>query len=112
MLGTLIVFRRAGPDSRRMIVFLLGTYLVFSLMAALGTTTVGTAMRHHLKVFWIIVAIGAPAVLARSGGLVNLWASPPEADPTPGRSMPFPVPPVKRRSVPAPARDYGSQPAG
>lgn len=63
ILLTVRAYRHAGTDERRMIVFLVVIYLMFCVVAALGTTTVGTAMRHHLKVFWITVALGVPALV-------------------------------------------------
>jgi hypothetical protein len=49
---------RGGRDRRRMILYLAANYLAFCMIATIGTTTVGTAMRHHLKMFWIVIATG------------------------------------------------------
>lgn len=65
LLASLEYFRRGTATQRRSTLFLLWLYLAFCLVAAVGTTTVGTALRHHLKVFWVIIALGAP-VLFRS----------------------------------------------
>lgn len=63
LLGVVLSYRRADPDARRMILFLVGTYVVFCLVASIGTHTVGTALRHQLKVFWIIIALGLPGLM-------------------------------------------------
>jgi hypothetical protein len=58
-------YAAASRDRRRMLLYLLGNYLVFCMIAAVGTSTLGTAMRHNLKVFWIIIAVGMlPALRA------------------------------------------------
>ena len=54
-------YRHAAPDQRRMLLFLFGFFIAFTIISSVGTTTLGTAMRHNLKVFWIIAAIGALA---------------------------------------------------
>ncbi|MEQ1756373.1 MAG: hypothetical protein ABL973_19815 [Micropepsaceae bacterium] len=41
---------------------LLVIYVVFSLVAALGTAAVGTAIRHQIKVSWILVLLGTPGL--------------------------------------------------
>jgi hypothetical protein len=66
LLAAVRFYLRGTPDQKRMALFLLGSYFVFCLLAAVGTTTVGTALRHHLKVFWIIIALGAPVLFERS----------------------------------------------
>jgi hypothetical protein len=63
LFGVVIHYRRSDRNTKRMILFLVATYLVFCLMASLGTSTVGTAMRHHLKVYWITIALGLPGLL-------------------------------------------------
>jgi hypothetical protein len=63
LLGVVIHYRRSDTNTKRMILFLVATYLVFCLMASLGTNTVGTGLRHHLKVFWITIALGLPGLL-------------------------------------------------
>jgi hypothetical protein len=63
LFGVVIHYRRSDRNTKRMIVFLVATYLVFCLMASLGTSTVGTGLRHHLKVFWITIALGLPGLL-------------------------------------------------
>jgi hypothetical protein len=63
LFGVVIHYRRSDTNTKRMILFLVGTYLVFCLMASLGTSTVGTGLRHHLKVFWLTIALGLPGLL-------------------------------------------------
>lgn len=107
LLGTLVAFRRADKDTRRMLLFLVGTYLAFCLVASIGTTTVGTAMRHHLKVFWIIVAIGTPVLLARATRIVT---SPDERSAIPEQLPRLRVPPAQRRRASGTARGYSRLP--
>ena len=45
--------------------FLLLLYVSFSMIAALGTWTVGTAIRHQIKASWILIILGAP--------ILNRW---------------------------------------
>jgi hypothetical protein len=52
---------RMTRDARRSeMLFLLIIYAAFVLLGAMGTTTVGTAMRHQIKASWILVLLGAP----------------------------------------------------
>ena len=47
-------------------------YVGLSLFWAIGTTNVGTAMRHHMLTWWVIFIMGFPLFLAR---LNNIWLS-------------------------------------
>jgi hypothetical protein len=57
--------RRAPRTQRGDLVVLLLIYFVFSAIAAMGTAAVGTAIRHQIKVSWILVLLGRPALLRR-----------------------------------------------
>ena len=52
----------AGAN-KRIYGFLLGIYLSLSVLWALGTINYGTAIRHHLLGYWIIVLLGWPSMV-------------------------------------------------
>jgi hypothetical protein len=62
---TSIVYLRSDRPTRRSIIYLGCLYLSFCFVAALGSFTVGAAMRHHMKIFWISMTIGVMALSAR-----------------------------------------------
>ncbi|MCG8345756.1 MAG: hypothetical protein MI685_11450, partial [Chlorobiales bacterium] len=53
---------RSKGNYRRIYAMLLILYFINSVMWALGTKNYGTAIRHHLVPYWIIVLLGAPIV--------------------------------------------------
>ena len=57
----------ARGSQRRFLSLLLILYFSMTLMWALGTTNYGTAMRHHMLTWWIIVIVGLPPLMARLG---------------------------------------------
>lgn len=52
--------------------FLLILYFSMSVLWALGTINYGTAMRHHIVPYWILVALGAPPLLDRAANIFRL----------------------------------------
>lgn len=52
--------------------FLLILYFSMSLLWAMGTINYGTAMRHHIVPFWILVVLGAPPKLDRFARLFRI----------------------------------------
>ncbi|MCG8344626.1 MAG: hypothetical protein MI685_05625, partial [Chlorobiales bacterium] len=49
---------RSKGNYRRIYAMLLILYFINSVMWALGTKNYGTAIRHHLVPYWIIVLLG------------------------------------------------------
>ncbi len=58
---------------KRLLGLMLILYLGMSLLWAMGTTNVGTAMRHHLLTWWIIVSMGFPLLVAKSKSIWLSW---------------------------------------
>lgn len=54
-----LVYTSRG-DSRRIYMMLLTLFFVNSFIWAVGTKNYGTAIRHHLVPYWIIVLLGTP----------------------------------------------------
>lgn len=52
--------------------FLLILYFSMSALWAMGTINYGTAMRHHIVPYWILVVLGAPPLLDRAAKLFRL----------------------------------------
>jgi len=58
-------WRKAYGSQRRLLGLMLILYFSMTFMWALGTTNYGTAMRHHMLSWWIIVIVGLPPLMAR-----------------------------------------------
>ena len=58
-------WRKAYGSQRRLLGLMLILYFSMTFMWALGTTNYGTAMRHHMLSWWIIVIAGFPPLMAR-----------------------------------------------
>ena len=56
---------------RRLLGLMLILYFSMTFMWALGTTNYGTAMRHHMLSWWIIVIVGLPPLMARLGIILS-----------------------------------------
>lgn len=52
--------------------FLLILYFSMSALWAMGTINYGTAMRHHIVPFWILIVLGLPPLLDRAAKLFRL----------------------------------------
>lgn len=52
--------------------FLLILYFSMSVLWAMGTINYGTAMRHHIVPFWILIALGLPPLLDRAVRIFRL----------------------------------------
>lgn len=52
--------------------FLLILYFSMSALWAMGTINYGTALRHHIVPFWILVALGLPPLLDRASKLFRI----------------------------------------
>ena len=60
-------WRKAYGSQRRLLGLMLILYFSITFMWALGTTNYGTAMRHHMLSWWIIVIIGIPPLMEKLG---------------------------------------------
>jgi hypothetical protein len=63
--GTCRFYRNANGEGRKLVLFLLMFYFAFCFLSAVGTSTVGTAMRHQLKVFWLLLPMGLAGLYPR-----------------------------------------------
>lgn len=52
--------------------FLLILYFSMSVLWSLGTINYGTAIRHHIVPFWILIALGLPPLLDRAAKVFRL----------------------------------------
>lgn len=52
-----------SKSSRPLTGLLLGAYFCLSFIWAMGTVNYGTAVRHHLVGYWILVLLGTPALM-------------------------------------------------
>jgi hypothetical protein len=50
---------------KRLLGLMLVLYISMSFLWALGTTNYGTATRHHILTWWIIVMLGIPTLMAK-----------------------------------------------
>ena len=66
-------WRKAYGSERRLLGLMLTLYFSMTFMWALGTTNYGTAMRHHMLSWWIIVIIGVPPLMEK---LSRFWFKP------------------------------------
>lgn len=64
MAACVLAYRRAGRTERDALLFLLLFYIAASVVACLGTWTVGTAMRHQIKASWALLIVSAPVLSA------------------------------------------------
>jgi len=62
---SLQVWWRARGPIKKAYGLLLALYFSMAFMWALGTSNYGTAIRHNLVHYWIIVLLGVPALMAR-----------------------------------------------
>lgn len=56
-------WRRAQGVQRRRIGLMLILFFSMTLLWAMGTTNYGTAIRHHMLTWWILVLVGLPVLL-------------------------------------------------
>ena len=61
----------ACGTQRQLLGLMLILYFSMTFMWALGTTNYGTAMRHHMLSWWIIVIVGLPPLMARLGIILS-----------------------------------------
>lgn len=64
--------RKVSPQERNLLVFLIISYLVLEAMWSIGTTNWGTAVRHHLPAFGLLLLI-ANAGANRNGYAIGKW---------------------------------------
>jgi len=64
-------WRKAYGSQRWLLSLMLTLYFSMTFMWALGTTNYGTAMRHHMLSWWIIVIVGLPPLMARLGIILS-----------------------------------------
>lgn len=58
-------WHNAYGTQRRLFGLILILFLSMSFMWAMGTTNYGTAMRHHMLSWWMIVMVGLPVLMAK-----------------------------------------------
>ena len=58
-------WRSAFGVQKRLLSLMLILFFSMSFLWALGTTNYGTAMRHHMLTWWILVIMGLPPLLSR-----------------------------------------------
>ena len=63
---------------KQIMTMLLVLYVVLSIIWALGTTNYGTAIRHHLVGYWVILLLGAPQMF-RAISVLHFVVFPPLA---------------------------------
>ncbi|SVE61276.1 uncharacterized protein METZ01_LOCUS514130, partial [marine metagenome] len=64
-------WRKAYGSQRQLLSLMLTLYFSMTFMWALGTTNYGTALRHHMLSWWIIVIVGLPPLMARLGIILS-----------------------------------------
>lgn len=62
IISSLFLVYKSEGNNRRIYVMLLVLYFLNSSLWAIGTKNYGTAIRHHIVPYWIIVLLGAPIV--------------------------------------------------
>jgi len=75
---TLIYFalkhwRNAYGVTKRAVSLLLILYFIMTIMWAVGTTNYGTALRHHMLTWWILVLFGIPLLIEKIHGIWLAW---------------------------------------
>jgi hypothetical protein len=70
---SVLTWWRAVGLQKRLLSLILILYVGMSLMWAMGTTNTGTATRHHLLTWWIIVSMGLPLLVAKSKSIWLSW---------------------------------------
>lgn len=78
-------WRNANGTRRRLLGLMLILFFSMSFMWAMGTSNYGTAMRHHMLTWWLLVITGLPNLMARLncirlGSMVRMHAH--SSDPT------------------------------
>jgi hypothetical protein len=71
-------WRRADGELRSRIAFLLLLYVAMEAVWAIGTVNWGTAMRHHLPAYGLLLVIGAPRLLSAVHSAVAYVFAPPQ----------------------------------
>jgi hypothetical protein len=69
---SVLTWWKAVGFQKRLLSLMLILYVGMSFMWAIGVTNVGTAMRHHLLTWWIIVSMGLPLLISK---LKIIWLS-------------------------------------
>ena len=64
ILFSIKAFLAASSNKKYLYGFLLTLYFSMTVLWALGTSNYGTAIRHHIVNYWIIVLIGLPSFLS------------------------------------------------
>tara|TARA_B100000315_G_C14594879_1_gene598292 strand:+ start:3663 stop:4940 length:1278 start_codon:yes stop_codon:yes gene_type:complete len=65
LLCSVLAIRRAQGPMRQIMELLLLLYITMSVMWAVGTVNYGSALRHHVVGYWIIVLLGFPEFMRR-----------------------------------------------
>lgn len=60
----IIAWRRAAGVQRRTFTLLLVLYFSMEFLWSVGTMNYGTAMRHHIVGYWLIVIMGGPGLIS------------------------------------------------
>ena len=69
-------WRNSYGSQKRLFGLMLILFFSHSFMWAMGTTNYGTAIRHNLLSWWILVIVGLPPFLERLSGIVKTLAVP------------------------------------
>ena len=73
---SVLQWRKVCGSQRRLLGLMLILYFSVTFMWALGTTNYGTAIRHHMLSWWIIVMVGLPPVMEKLGHLGSIVSRP------------------------------------
>jgi hypothetical protein len=58
-------WRKASGSQKRLLGLMLFLFLSITFLFALGTSNYGTAMRHHMLDWWIIIIVGVPPLITK-----------------------------------------------
>lgn len=62
--ASLLAWHRSDGLRRSSIGLLLVVYLSLAFLWSVGTANYGTAVRHHLTTYWILVVVGGPGIIS------------------------------------------------
>ena len=71
LLSTVVAFRRLRGEPRKRMAFVIFLFALAEGLWALGTVNWGTAIRHHLPAWGLLVVTGGPLLVVRLRALAN-----------------------------------------